>query len=136
MASKIIAVGFIIRPKSYMRSGWNVLDFGTVIISLIALVVDDPALNSLRAMRALRPIRTIRRIPELRAIIDVLLQAIPAAVNVMLVCTIFFLIFSLVCVEYLKGDLRMCSGDIVDEIIASNEVCDGPSRSLSPFPRT
>ena len=132
MASKIIAVGFIIRPKSYMRSGWNVLDFGTVIISLIALVVDDPALNSLRAMRALRPIRTIRRIPELRAIIDVLLQAIPAAVNVMLVCTIFFLIFSIVCVEYLKGDLRMCSGDIVDEIIASNEVCDGPSRSLPP----
>ena len=63
MASKIIAVGFIIRPKSYMRSGWNVLDFCTVVVSLIALVVDDPALNSFRAMRALRPLRTIPRIP-------------------------------------------------------------------------
>ena len=125
MMTKIIATGFIYRPKSYMRSGWNVLDFITVIVSLMALAVGNApeltALRSIRAMRVLRPLRMIRRVPGLRKIVDVLLTAIPAALNVMAVCGLFFLIFAIFCVEYLKGDLRSCQGDIVDEVIAPNE---------------
>ena len=51
----------------YMRSGWNVLDFLTIIVSVIALAVSDvpslKSLRSLRAMRALRPLRMIKRAP-------------------------------------------------------------------------
>jgi voltage-dependent calcium channel L type alpha-1D len=28
---KILGVGFIIHPKSYLRDGWNLIDFGVVI---------------------------------------------------------------------------------------------------------
>lgn len=35
---KIIAFGFIMHRKSYMRDPWNVLDFLVVIIGLISLI--------------------------------------------------------------------------------------------------
>lgn len=34
---RIIAQGFFIHKKSYMREGWNILDFCIVLISIIEL---------------------------------------------------------------------------------------------------
>ena len=130
MSAKIIATGFVMRPRSYMRSGWNVLDFLTIIVSVIALAVSDvpslKSLRSLRAMRALRPLRMIKRAPGLRKIVDVLLRSIPAAMNVMAVCGLFFLIFAIFSVGYFKGDLRMCTGDVVDNVLHSYADADDP----------
>ena len=61
MALKICAHGFVLMPKAYLRSAWNVLDFVVVVISMIQLVTNDSAnlesLRSLRTLRALRPLR-------------------------------------------------------------------------------
>ena len=124
MSIKIIAVGFVYQPRSYLRSGWNVVDAFVVVISLLALTAANAEeltmLKSLRGTRALRPLRMIKRAPSMKVIVDALLCAIPAAANVMAVCTIFFLIFAIITVEFLKGDLRQCSGDVFDEVISGN----------------
>lgn len=61
MALKICAHGFVLMPKAYLRSAWNVLDFVVVVISMIQLVTNDSgnleSLRSLRTLRALRPLR-------------------------------------------------------------------------------
>lgn len=61
MALKIFAHGFVLMPKAYLRSAWNVLDFLVVVISIIQLVTNDSgnleSLRSLRTLRALRPLR-------------------------------------------------------------------------------
>ena len=124
MVLKIVAIGFVKHPGSYLRYGWNVLDMFVVFISLAALILGDArelhALRSLRGMRALRPLRMVKRLPGLRTIVDALLAAIPAAGNVMAVCALFFLIFAIICVNYFKGDLRQCAGDVFDELISPN----------------
>jgi hypothetical protein len=38
---KVIAMGFILHDYSYMRDGWNVLDFFIVIISITSLIMDQ-----------------------------------------------------------------------------------------------
>ncbi len=38
MFLKIFAMGFFINRKSYLRDGWNILDFIIIITSLIPLV--------------------------------------------------------------------------------------------------
>lgn len=61
MALKICAHGFVLMPKAYLRSAWNILDFVVVVISMIQLVTNDSgnleSLRSLRTLRALRPLR-------------------------------------------------------------------------------
>jgi hypothetical protein len=64
MLLKIVAKGFLFAPDAYLRSGWNVLDFVIVLISILGLLADlVPAfgqLKSLRILRVLRPLRLLR----------------------------------------------------------------------------
>ena len=61
-------------PTAYLRDGWNVLDFGIVLVSLLSLDSGGGsqesfgALKSLRALRALRPLRMISRAPGMRLV--------------------------------------------------------------------
>ena len=65
-ATKIIVTGFISNGKhSYMRDGWNILDFIVVLVSLVSLGLGDADnlrnLKTLRTLRVLRPLRLISR---------------------------------------------------------------------------
>ena len=42
MVMKIIAMGFVTRPYSYLRDSWNILDFGVVMIGWISLLLGPP----------------------------------------------------------------------------------------------
>ena len=60
-------MGFIIGEKSYMRNGWNVLDFIIVIISILTWILDRYSninlgyIKAIRSLRALRPLRALGR---------------------------------------------------------------------------
>ena len=57
---KLIAYGFWQHKNSYLRSGWNVLDFIIVNISIVGFIFDGGSeLKAIRTMRVLRPLRTI-----------------------------------------------------------------------------
>lgn len=58
---KIIALGFLLEPKTYMREGWNIIDFFTVISSVISLT-GSVNLSAIRTIRMLRPLRSINAI--------------------------------------------------------------------------
>ena len=62
---KIIAFGFVLNGKnSYLRSGWNVLDFIIVVSALISMAfnTDLEFFKALRILRVLRPLRLIKRV--------------------------------------------------------------------------
>ena len=121
---KIVATGLIFLPGSYLRDGWNCLDFGVVVISLTSLIIDTgsiSALKALRAFRALRPLRVINRVQGLRIVVNTFLGALPDVFNVVLVCIVFFLIFSIVAVNYLKGRFFECRGHVFDNLISGTD---------------
>ncbi|GMH79423.1 hypothetical protein TL16_g08140 [Triparma laevis f. inornata] len=115
MLLKIITMGFLLQPDSYLRDSWNILDFVVVCISILLLFSDGNSslagLRSLRAFRAFRPLRMINRAPGLKLIVNAMFASIPDVLNVGAVCTLFFLIFSIVGVTLLKGQLRECQGE-------------------------
>lgn len=43
MVMKVIAMGFVTRPYSYLRDSWNILDFTVVMIGWISLLLGPPA---------------------------------------------------------------------------------------------
>ncbi|KAJ8523265.1 hypothetical protein ON010_g17598 [Phytophthora cinnamomi] len=119
MVIKIVAMGLILHKGSYLRNSWNIIDGVIVISSLIMLVAESSgqgknlkSLRSLRGLRTFRPLRMISRRPGLKLVVNALFEAIPQVVNVLFVCMMIFLIFSIVAVNYLKGTFNECSGDV------------------------
>ncbi|CAB4015148.1 sodium channel 60E-like, partial [Paramuricea clavata] len=103
---KLIGLGFI----RYFSNGWNYLDLGIVIISILSLTVrsDLAAFRSLRTLRALRPLRAISRFEGLKIVIGSLFSAIPGISNVLLVGLLSWLIFSIMGVQLFGGKFYKC----------------------------
>ena len=72
----VILYGFIVNGKhSYMRDGWNVMDFLIVVFSLFSIAMDIAFAGSqvdlgflrvFRLLRVLRPLRMLKRNQGLR----------------------------------------------------------------------
>jgi hypothetical protein len=119
MTLKIAAKGFIGRKHAYLRTGWNILDFVVVIVSVLSLLLGDAsqlkALRSLRALRALRPLRVVNRFPGLKLVVNAIFSSIPRVKDVALVNGLFFLIFAIVGLQNWSGGLASCNDpDISD----------------------
>ncbi|XP_060572053.1 sodium channel protein 1 brain-like isoform X2 [Ruditapes philippinarum] len=113
MLIKWCAFGF----KRYFTSFWCLLDFLIVVISVASLIAEAygaanfSAFRSLRTLRALRPLRAISRWQGMRIVVNALMMAIPSIVNVLVVCLVFWLIFSILGVQFFKGEFYFCTED-------------------------
>ncbi|NXB36860.1 SCN5A protein, partial [Eulacestoma nigropectus] len=108
MVLKWVAYGF----KKYFTNAWCWLDFLIVhVSSAFAVSTQDYAfgpMKSLRTLRALRPLRALSRFEGMRVVVNALLGAIPSIMNVLLVCLIFWLIFSIMGVNLFAGKFAKC----------------------------
>uniref|UniRef100_A0A9J7WXG3 Sodium channel protein n=1 Tax=Cyprinus carpio carpio TaxID=630221 RepID=A0A9J7WXG3_CYPCA len=108
MLLKWVAYGFV----KYFTNAWCWLDFFIVdVISLIANALGYSELGpikSLRTLRALRPLRALSRFEGMRVVVNALVGAIPSIMNVLLVCLIFWLIFSIMGVNLFAGKYYYC----------------------------
>jgi hypothetical protein len=67
MAIKMLAQGLCMHPHSYLRSGWNWLDFVVVIIGYLETYSTGlPGISTLRLFKTLRPLRSLQRIRHAR----------------------------------------------------------------------
>ena len=112
MILKMLAYGIVTTRAAYLTKGWNILDFLIVGVSILSLVANGNAalksLRALRTLRALRPLRMISRRPQLKLVVNALFAAIPNVFNVLIVCILFLMIFSIFTTGYLKGLLMQC----------------------------
>ncbi|XP_034615825.1 sodium channel protein type 5 subunit alpha-like [Trachemys scripta elegans] len=110
MFLKWLAYGF----RKYFTNAWCWLDFLIVDVSLVTLIdkflgnSKIGAMKSLRTLRALRPLRALSRFEGMRVVVNALIGAIPSIMNVLLVCLIFWLIFSIIGVNQLAGRFGKC----------------------------
>ncbi|XP_056292923.1 sodium channel protein type 8 subunit alpha-like isoform X2 [Pseudoliparis swirei] len=110
MLLKWVAYGFV----KYFTNAWCWLDFFIVDVSIVSLVAnalgysDLGPIKSLRTLRALRPLRALSRFEGMRVVVNALVGAIPSIMNVLLVCLIFWLIFSIMGVNMFAGKYYYC----------------------------
>uniref|UniRef100_A0A4W4FUA4 Sodium channel protein n=1 Tax=Electrophorus electricus TaxID=8005 RepID=A0A4W4FUA4_ELEEL len=124
MLLKWVAYGF----KVYFTNAWCWLDFLIVDVSLISFTAnilgysDLGPIKSLRTLRALRPLRALSRFEGMRVVVNALVGAIPSIFNVMLVCLIFWLIFSIMGVNLFAGKFYYCINTTSEEVFLIDEV--------------
>ncbi|KAM6904663.1 sodium channel protein type 4 subunit alpha B [Xenentodon cancila] len=124
MVLKWAAYGF----KTYFTNAWCWLDFLIVDVSLVSLTANIlgyselGAIKSLRTLRALRPLRALSRFEGMRVVVNALVGAIPSIFNVLLVCLIFWLIFSIMGVNLFAGKFYYCFNETSEELFLSEEV--------------
>uniref|UniRef100_A0A8D0HP20 Sodium channel protein n=1 Tax=Sphenodon punctatus TaxID=8508 RepID=A0A8D0HP20_SPHPU len=139
MLLKWVGYGF----KKYFTNAWCWLDFLIVDVSLISLIASTLGyselgpIKSLRTLRALRPLRALSRFEGMRVVVNALVGAIPSIMNVLLVCLIFWLIFSIMGVNLFAGKFGKCinktDGDMpLDPMLVNNRSeCVGFNVSLN-----
>ncbi|CAK6955670.1 sodium channel%2C voltage gated, type VIII, alpha subunit b [Scomber scombrus] len=118
MLLKWVAYGFV----KYFTNAWCWLDFFIVDVSIVSLIAnalgysDLGPIKSLRTLRALRPLRALSRFEGMRVVVNALVGAIPSIMNVLLVCLIFWLIFSIMGVNLFAGKYYYCYNETAEEI--------------------
>ncbi|KAJ1454328.1 Ion transport protein-domain-containing protein, partial [Pelagophyceae sp. CCMP2097] len=130
---KVVATGFAFNgPASYLRNSWNLLDFMIVAASAASYASLDglTALKALRVVRVIRPLRMLSRSPGLKVVLSSLIQGIQGAVNVTMVCILFFFIFAIMGVGFFKGTMDACDtawlsnhGNIDYYVPTSKDMC-------------
>ncbi|XP_065811004.1 sodium channel, voltage gated, type VIII, alpha subunit b isoform X2 [Labrus bergylta] len=117
MLLKWVAYGFV----KYFTNAWCWLDFFIVDVSIVSLIAnalgysDLGPIKSLRTLRALRPLRALSRFEGMRVVVNALVGAIPSIMNVLLVCLIFWLIFSIMGVNLFAGKYYYCYNETSEE---------------------
>uniref|UniRef100_A0A8C5BEQ8 Sodium channel protein n=1 Tax=Gadus morhua TaxID=8049 RepID=A0A8C5BEQ8_GADMO len=124
MLLKWVAYGF----QTYFTNAWCWLDFLIVDVSLVSLTAnllgysELGAIKSLRTLRALRPLRALSRFEGMRVVVNALVGAIPSIFNVLLVCLIFWLIFSIMGVNLFAGKFYYCFNSTSESMMLPEEV--------------
>ena len=109
---KVITYGFIINgKKSYIRDGWNIIDFLIVffaIFSFTSVGGDLKFLKALRMIRVIRPLRVISRNEGLKIAVLSLINSIRGIFHVFIITILFFTLFGIFGINYFKGAFRYC----------------------------
>jgi len=114
MSVKIIAVGLVMDENSYLTDSWNQLDFFIVTSSIADMALssfDLPFIRILRMLRVLRPLRFISRNIGLKMIVVALLESVGHIFNVAIVISMVYLVFAILGVNFMMGQMFYCSID-------------------------
>lgn len=115
MLVKILSLGFAFNGhNSYIRNGWNILDFIIVMSSVAGLlpgVEKISFLKALRMLRILRPLRLISRNKGLKLSIMSLIASIPDIANLMLIVFFFLFMMGILGTTLFCGKFYRCHMD-------------------------
>jgi hypothetical protein len=96
MFLKIIAMGFVMRPFSYLRDPWNFLDFIVISLGWMANFLSSSNISSIRVIRLLRPLKTINSMPGMSSLVTTILNSLPFMFDILVLFAFFLLILGVV----------------------------------------
>uniref|UniRef100_A0A8C1JQU8 Voltage-dependent P/Q-type calcium channel subunit alpha-1A n=1 Tax=Cyprinus carpio TaxID=7962 RepID=A0A8C1JQU8_CYPCA len=100
---KILALGFAFHKGSYLRNGWNVMDFVVVLTGILSTVGTDLDLRTLRAVRVLRPLKLVSGIPSLQVVLKSIMKAMIPLLQIGLLLFFAILMFAIIGLEFYMG---------------------------------
>ncbi|XP_051570511.1 voltage-dependent P/Q-type calcium channel subunit alpha-1A [Myxocyprinus asiaticus] len=114
---KILALGFAFHKGSYLRNGWNVMDFVVVLTGILSTVGSDFDLRTLRAVRVLRPLKLVSGIPSLQVVLKSIMKAMIPLLQIGLLLFFAILMFAIIGLEFYMGKFhKTCFDKFTDEI--------------------
>ncbi|KAG5285495.1 hypothetical protein AALO_G00004030 [Alosa alosa] len=123
---KLVALGFVFHKGSYLRNGWNVMDFIVVLSGILATAgahMNIPVdLRTLRAVRVLRPLKLVSGIPSLQIVLKSIIKAMVPLLQIGLLLFFAILMFAIIGLEFYSGKLHHTCLPVPD--ILENETVD------------
>jgi hypothetical protein len=109
---KITVMGFVFNGKeSYLRNGWNILDFIIVFassISLLPFADNIEWLKVIRLIRILRPLRILSRNIGMQIAVESLINSASGIGNLLIIFYLLLLLFSILGTNFYKGRFWYC----------------------------
>ena len=96
-------MGLIFEEGSYLRDGWNWLDFVVVVTGLTQWVPGMPNWSVLRTFRLLRPLRTLGVFPSMKVIVETLFSTGEQLMNILFIVIFFFTVFATIGLTLFSG---------------------------------
>uniref|UniRef100_A0A8C2IZ08 Voltage-dependent P/Q-type calcium channel subunit alpha-1A n=1 Tax=Cyprinus carpio TaxID=7962 RepID=A0A8C2IZ08_CYPCA len=112
---KILALGFAFHKGSYLRNGWNVMDFVVVLTGILSTVGTDLDLRTLRAVRVLRPLKLVSGIPSLQVVLKSIMKAMIPLLQIGLLLFFAILMFAIIGLEFYMGKFHTTCFDKITE---------------------
>ena len=116
---KIIAMGFILPKKSYLRDNWNILDFIIVLSGILTMILmsfptsgnseNIGFMKVLRMLRVLRPLKTISRYRGMQLVVRCLIESMASVGNVLIVAFVLFFAFAVAGYALFGGKFYSCN---------------------------
>uniref|UniRef100_H2SA80 Voltage-dependent L-type calcium channel subunit alpha n=1 Tax=Takifugu rubripes TaxID=31033 RepID=H2SA80_TAKRU len=120
---KIIAYGLVMHQNSYVRNGWNLLDFVIVIVGLFSVALEmitkdadssgqsggKPGgfdVKALRAFRVLRPLRLVSGVPSLQVVLNSIIKAMVPLLHIALLVLFVIIIYAVIGLELFIGKMH------------------------------
>lgn len=103
---KVVAMGFIQHSGTYLRDGWNLVDFIVVVSGIMILIPGMPNVSALRTFRVMRPLRSLRILPGMKLLVSSLLASIPSLFNVVALLSFIFFVFGILGLQLWPGALH------------------------------
>ncbi|XP_034027338.1 LOW QUALITY PROTEIN: voltage-dependent L-type calcium channel subunit alpha-1D-like [Thalassophryne amazonica] len=140
---KILAYGLVMHPSSYIRNGWNLLDFVIVIVGLFSVVLETMTnksgeqatthhmpgkpggldVKALRAFRVLRPLRLVSGVPSLQIVLNSIMKAMVPLLHIALLVLFVIIIYAIIGLELFIGRMhRTCYYITTDNFVEDDPV--------------
>uniref|UniRef100_A0AAQ6IL41 Voltage-dependent L-type calcium channel subunit alpha n=1 Tax=Anabas testudineus TaxID=64144 RepID=A0AAQ6IL41_ANATE len=132
---KILAYGLVMHPSSYIRNGWNLLDFVIVIVGLFSVVLETLThksgeqatthhmpgkpggldVKALRAFRVLRPLRLVSGVPSLQIVLNSIMKAMVPLLHIALLVLFVIIIYAIIGLELFIGRMHKTYNYVEDD---------------------
>lgn len=127
-AVKIIAMGFVLGERTYLRDPWNWLDFVVVVMSLLSTLPSVNNFSVIRTFRVFRPLRSFSSFPAMKSIVSTLLKSTSKLGELMIVAILFFYIFSILGLSLWNGDIHYRWYQTPEPVNGVWNIVDGDTR--------
>jgi hypothetical protein len=118
---KILAQGFILHPRSYMRNFVNVFDLIAEIIMIIDIASWNRGIKIIKLLRFTRPVRLLFRLKQTRIMFVLFYRTLPSLPSVLPIGLIVWFVFAILGTQLYAGKFRSCN----DATILTRELCNG-----------
>jgi hypothetical protein len=128
-AGKIITYGlWECGSKSYFKSGWNILDFFVINLTVLSYLIgetktDLKTIKIFRLIKVLRPLRALSKNEGLKISINALRVALPEIFQITILSIVVYFMFGVIGINYFKGQFWDCSEEDLGEKIVHKWHC-------------
>jgi voltage-gated sodium channel len=120
--AKLFAYG-----RAFFKEGWNIFDLFVVSLGLLP---QSSGLSALRALRVIRALRILSAVPQMRAVVQALFDALPGMGAVIIMLSIVFYVFAVMATIMFGADFPDWFGTVGESLYSLFQIMTLESWSM------